>query len=99
MKVAQNALLSDRLKHHLAGLGDKLRASRIQCKLTQGEVANECGLSRQTVSRIERGDASVAVGQIGRLAERIEALNLLGGEIASKPDVAGRRVRSSKDKS
>lgn len=45
----------DAVQEHLEGLGSALRDARLKLNLTQGEVGEQAGVSRQLVSRIEQG--------------------------------------------
>lgn len=66
MKRAQQNLLPADLGRQLTELGSALAQSRIARRLPQAEVAVRANISRNTVSRIENGDAGVAIGQILR---------------------------------
>lgn len=66
MKRVQQDLLSSDLRRQLTDLGAALAQSRIARKIPQSEVAVRANISRNTVSRIENGDAGVAIGQILR---------------------------------
>jgi HTH-type transcriptional regulator / antitoxin HipB len=58
----------------LADLGRQIERARSQRRLTQSELARACGLSRQTVSGLERGE----LGDLGvrKLERLLEALDL-----------------------
>lgn len=45
----------DVVQEHLERLGAALRDARLKLNLTQGEVGEQAGVSRQLVSRIEQG--------------------------------------------
>lgn len=45
-------------------IGQAIKLARIRRRLTQAQVAERSGLSKQTLSRLERGDPGVAVGNI-----------------------------------
>lgn len=45
----------DVVEKHLERLGAALREARLKANLTQGEVGEQAGVSRQLVSRIEQG--------------------------------------------
>ena len=45
----------DVVQEHLEGLGIALRDARMKLTLTQSEVGEQAGVSRQLVSRIEQG--------------------------------------------
>ena len=54
------------MKHEesMQHIGANLRSWRAIAGLTADDLASELGISRDTVSRVERGDGSVAVGTI-----------------------------------
>lgn len=45
----------DAVQQQLEGLGAALRDARLKLNLTQGEIGEQAGVSRQLVSRIEQG--------------------------------------------
>ncbi len=47
--------MSDDVEEQLARIGDQLRIARVKAYLTQGDVGQRAGVSRQLVSRIEQG--------------------------------------------
>lgn len=71
MKRTQKPLLPTDLSRQLSDLGYVLAQSRIARKIPQSEVAVRANISRNTVSRIENGDAGVAIGQIIRYLDAV----------------------------
>lgn len=71
MKKAQNIAMPPHLIQRLKGIGEHLARMRKARRLLQAEVAVRANISRETASRIENGDASVAIGQIVRYLEVI----------------------------
>ena len=49
-------------------LGKQIRLGRIQRRWTEHELAERAGLSRATLQKIEKGDASVAIGRVFEVA-------------------------------
>ena len=47
--------MSDDVEQQLERIGDQLRIARVKAYLTQGDVGQRAGVSRQLVSRIEQG--------------------------------------------
>jgi transcriptional regulator with XRE-family HTH domain len=45
-------------------LGERIRLARIQRRFTQAELAERVGVSTVTMSKIERGDLTVALGSV-----------------------------------
>ncbi|MCW2106473.1 UNVERIFIED_ORG: transcriptional regulator with XRE-family HTH domain [Rahnella aquatilis] len=84
MKRSQSLLVSENLLQQLREMGRLLAESRIARKMTQSEAAVRANLGRNTVSRIENGNTSVAIGQILRYLDAIRPgvtlADLLSGE-------------------
>lgn len=95
MKVNQKTRVDSVLAEALEGIGKSLRGYRQVRRLTQEQAAEQAGFSRQTLSRIERGDPSVAFGQVARYAEVVGAQRLLTLPLPRKVDPEQRRVRLS----
>ncbi|WP_443192295.1 helix-turn-helix domain-containing protein [Pseudomonas indica] len=100
MKRQQASAMPDHLSSQLAELGQALADSRIARKITQAEAAVRANVSRNTIVRIERGDAGVAVGQILRYLDAVRPGVSLQAFL-SQPDTAvvqmeaqGKRQRS-----
>lgn len=93
MKTNQKALLQEPLANRLSTLGQSLRTYRINKRMTHQEVADSCGFSRQTLSRIEKGDPSVAVGQLVRYAQLLEVPELFSLKPSSNTSETAKRVR------
>jgi DNA-binding XRE family transcriptional regulator len=95
MKVNQKSRVDTELAQALAGIGEALRGYRLVKRLTQEQAAEQAGFSRQTLSRIERGDPSVAFGQVARYAEVVGAQRMLSLPVPRKVNPEQRRVRLS----
>lgn len=93
MKVKQNVNITPAAAALLAELGAHLRGCRLEKRQTHEQVAEAAGFSRQTLSRIERGDPSVAIGQVARYANLVDSPALLPPGGASAESVSRRRVR------
>ena len=76
-----------------SNMGQTLRSYRLAARLTQDTAAERAGVSRQTISRIEKGDPSVSVGQILRLADAVKALPLFAFQQSEQAAPGARRVR------
>jgi transcriptional regulator with XRE-family HTH domain len=59
-------------------LGKRLKAQRLQCNLSQAEVAERSGLSRRTITAIENGEGSTLSTLIAML-RALDALETLDG--------------------
>jgi transcriptional regulator with XRE-family HTH domain len=85
--------LSNRLTQSLADAGVALRATRQSQHRSAEHVAQAAGITRKTLQRVERGDASVAVGIYLRV---LDALGLSNGP-ALQPVAPSRRDPASLD--
>ena len=71
-------------------LGAAIKAHRLDRRVTAQELADRAGVSRDLVSRAERGDASCSVGAMFELAVLME--------VPLFDDVSGRRVPEALDR-
>ena len=71
MKVRQSVMLSTHLAQEIVHLGHLLVRLRHARKVKQADAALRAGLSRNTVYRMEKGDAGLAIGQVLRYLEAI----------------------------
>lgn len=71
VKTGQKPHTPEAAATRLAQLGAHLRSCRVLRQMTHEEVAAAAGFSRQTLSRIEKGDPSVAIGQVVRYASLV----------------------------
>lgn len=77
MKIDQKSALAPALRAPLKEIGARLARLRIARRVTQQIAAERAGFSRNTLSRIENGDPSVAVGQVLRylaVLDKVKAL-------------------------
>ena len=74
-------------------LGQAIRSARIARKLRRVDLARRAGISETTLGRLERGDATVAIGRV------LELLAALGPDLANsvvalvEADPVGERLR------
>ena len=54
-------------------IGGKLHEIRRTRNMTQDELASKCGITRTTISKIERGRFSVSVDMLSRICEELGA--------------------------
>lgn len=71
MKKAQNIAMPPHLTQGLKDMGEHIARLRKARRLLQAEAAVRANISRETASRIENGDAAVAIGQIVRYLDVI----------------------------
>lgn len=91
MKVSQKTRVTESTVDTLARLGLHLREFRLAKRMTHEQAALEAGFSRQTLSRIERGDPSVAIGQVMRYLEVVQAQAVM--QLPKDVDLAAPRKR------
>lgn len=102
--MANAFTLSSRTRTILNVFGSMIRAARLERKMPQAELAERLGVSRQTVSSIEKGDAKVAVGTVFEaaavvgiplLAESTRELQRLSGAVANLTQLLPERVHAN----
>lgn len=71
MKVNQNNVIPSGRLAEMMALGARLARLRIARRMTQAEAAVRSGMSRTTASRLEKGDAGLAIGQVLRYLDAI----------------------------
>lgn len=54
-------------------IGSRIREIRERKGLTQGQLAQRCGIIQTTVSKIEQGRFSVSIDLLGRILEAMDA--------------------------
>lgn len=59
-------------------LGENVRSLRIECQLTQEQLAELCNLHRTYIGAIERGDRNVSLNNIVKVAQ---ALNVTPSDL------------------
>ncbi|QTR45953.1 helix-turn-helix transcriptional regulator [Thiothrix litoralis] len=62
--MAKLLSLSTRTQTVLQVFAGMIRAARLERKMPQQDLAERLGVSRQTISAIEKGDAKVAIGTV-----------------------------------
>jgi transcriptional regulator with XRE-family HTH domain len=71
-------------------VGRLLQARRVRIRLTQGVLAERVGTSQQWVSRVERGEVDLRIGDVERLAAAVGAdvvVQLATGVVRDDPDL------------
>ena len=72
-------------------LGQRLKDARLRRRFSMETVCCRAGISRPTLSKVERGDSSVAFGIYVQL---LRVLGLVGDiSLIAKEDVLGRRLQ------
>jgi len=86
-------LLYPRQAKLVADFGQRLREARLRRRFTASLVAERADISRQTLTKVERGDPSVTLGTYVRVLVAVG----LESDVAlvAKDDVVGRRLQDS----
>ncbi|MBL4586696.1 MAG: helix-turn-helix transcriptional regulator [Flavobacteriales bacterium] len=86
-------ILLPKMKKLLTGLGENIRLARLRRKLSAEQVAERAGLSRTTLTSIEKGRPSTSMGHYLRV------LGVLGLEQdlsqIAKDDELGRKLQDA----
>ena len=70
----------------LVELGERISQSRVNAQLTQARLAEQAGVSKRTIERIESGHSA----QMSSMIRVLRALDLLGGLDQLVPDTGPR---------
>jgi transcriptional regulator with XRE-family HTH domain len=92
MKIDQKAAIPPQLEQLLRETGAEMARLRIARRLPQRMAAERAGISRNTLSRIENGDPSVAVGQVIRYLSTLGKADAFAQALASEQDPAVRSL-------
>ena len=85
--------LTPRLSRLLGELGNRIRLARLRRKHSVETVARRAGITRKTVSRVERGDGAVALGIYLRVLQALRLDQDLNSIAAD--DVLGRKLQDA----
>lgn len=55
-------LISPKIKRYLATLGENIKLARLRRKLSTQQISERAGISRPTLSAIEKGQPNVSIG-------------------------------------
>lgn len=86
-------LLYPRQAKLIAELGQRLRAARLRRRYTASLVAERADISRQTLTKVERGDPAVTLGTYLRVLVVVGLEKDLA--LVAKDDVVGRRLQDA----
>lgn len=86
-------ILLPRLTAILSELGENIRLARLRRKLSTEQIAERAGISRSTLSHIEKGYEGVSIGHY------LNVLHVLGLEkdllLVAKDDLLGRKLQDA----
>jgi transcriptional regulator with XRE-family HTH domain len=85
--------LLPRVARLLSGLGENLKLARLRRKYSADSVAQRAGITRRTLSKVEQGDAGVALGVYARVMQVLR----LEGDLShlAVDDVLGRKLQDA----
>jgi len=83
------AALPQDVANLLARLGENLKIARLRRNMTQQELAAAMFTTRQTVARLEAGDAGVSLGMFFTAAFCLRRLDELRGMLSPETDIEG----------
>ena len=85
--------LLPRVSRLLRGYGEQLKLARLRRRYSAETVAQRAGISRKTLSRVERGDSAVSLGIYARVMQVLR----LEGDLAKLgvDDPLGRKLQDT----
>ena len=85
--------LLPRVARLLGGFGENLKLARLRRKYSADSVAQRAGITRRTLSKVEQGDAGVALGVYARVMQVLR----LEGDLShlAVDDVLGRKLQDA----
>ena len=86
------AVIMPKTQKILEQMGEQIRLARLRRKLSSQLVAERAGISRQTLSAIEKGASTVSIGSYAAV---LHALNYLDVDLLliAKDDELGRKMQ------
>jgi transcriptional regulator with XRE-family HTH domain len=85
--------LLPRVSRLLRGYGENLKLARLRRKYSAETVAQRAGISRKTLSRVEKGDSAVALGIYARVMQVLRLEEDLGK--LAEDDPLGRKLQDT----
>jgi transcriptional regulator with XRE-family HTH domain len=82
-----------RMARLLEGFGANLKLARLRRKYSSETVAQRAGITRRTLSKVEQGDAGVALGVYARVMQVLRLENDLAQ--LAVDDVLGRKLQDA----
>ena len=86
-------VLLPRVSRLLEGFGENLKLARLRRKYSADSVAQRAGISRRTLSKVERGDPGVALGVYARVMQVLRLEDDLSR--LAIDDVLGRKLQDA----
>lgn len=80
----------------LEGLGERIRIARVRRGMGTQELAQECGIGRRSLYRIETGDAGVALGTYLTVLWKLGLLDTVQGVAHPDEDEHGKILEAAR---
>jgi transcriptional regulator with XRE-family HTH domain len=96
--VTITSMTSPRIARQLTQLGATLRNARIEAGLTQDELGQRAGVTRQLVSRVESGNPRGEVGRVAQVADALGYRLTVAPRTPPKPTQDRQAVRAYLDR-
>ena len=84
------------VRARLEGLGECVRIARVRRGMGTQELADECGIGRRSLYRIERGDAGVALGTYLTVLWKLGLLDTVQGVANPDDDEHGKILEAAR---
>jgi len=92
MNGTKKQILLPQVQKNLTIMGEQIKYARLRRHISSKLVAERAGISRATVSKIEKGDPSVAIGSYAMV---LHALNGMDPDLllVARDDELGRKLQ------
>ncbi|MFT6004806.1 MAG: transcriptional regulator with XRE-family HTH domain [Bacteroidia bacterium] len=89
----RNTVLLPKIQRLIATLGENIKLARLRRKLSAEQVSERAGISRPTLTSIEKGSSTVSLGAY------VSVLHILGLQedilLLAQDDVLGRKLQDA----
>jgi transcriptional regulator with XRE-family HTH domain len=89
----RNTILLPKIQRLIATLGENIKLARLRRKLSAEQVSERAGISRPTLTSIEKGSSTVSLGAY------VSVLHILGLQedilLLAQDDVLGRKLQDA----
>jgi transcriptional regulator with XRE-family HTH domain len=89
----KNTVLLPKIQRLIATLGENIKLARLRRKLSAEQVSERAGISRPTLTSIEKGSSTVSLGAY------VSVLHILGLQedilLLAQDDVLGRKLQDA----
>ena len=96
MTHSSNETLPREVLKHLEALGEHVRIARVRRRMGTQEFAQECGIGRRSLYRIETGEAGVALGTFLTVLWKLGLLDTVQGVANPDGDEHGKILEAAR---